>query len=157
MQQVVQNIRNCKLSVLDLRDPVARPGLVLIANAASVISAGTEKLTMELAKKSLLGKARERPDHVRRALEKMRNEGLLNTIRQLQAKLDEPMSLGYSSAGLVLACGAGVQQFKPGDLVASNGPHAGIVSVPRNLCARVPEGVALEHAAFADSLCGAVY
>jgi predicted dehydrogenase/threonine dehydrogenase-like Zn-dependent dehydrogenase len=149
MRQVVQNVRNGKLDVLQLPDPVARCGQVLIANAASVISAGTEKMTTELARKSLIGKARERPDHVRRALEKFRNEGLFSTLRQLQEKLDEPMTPGYSSAGIVLACGAGVQEFKPGDRVASNGPHAGVVSVPRHLCAAVPDDVPLEHAAFA--------
>lgn len=149
MQQVVQNIRNGKLSVVDLPDPVARPGQVLIANRASVISPGTEKMLVDLAKKSLVGKARERPDHVRRVLEKLRNEGFFNTLRQVRDKLDEPMTLGYSSCGVVLACGDGVQEYKPGDVVASNGPHAGIVGVPRHLCALVPEGVAFEHAAFA--------
>jgi threonine dehydrogenase-like Zn-dependent dehydrogenase len=148
MQQVIQNIRNGKLGVVELPEPMARPGQVLIANAASVISAGTEKMILALARKSLLGKARERPDHVRRVLEKLRNEGVFQTLQQVRTKLDEPMALGYSSAGVVLACGAGVQEFKPGDLVASNGPHAGVVSVPRQLCARVPEGVRLEHAAF---------
>lgn len=104
---------------------------------------------MDLAKKSLLGKARERPDHVRRVLEKVRNEGLFETIDSVRKKLDEPMTMGYSSAGIVLACGDGVQHFKPGDRVASNGPHAEVVSVPQNLCARVPEGVPLEQASFA--------
>src|SRR5262249_52087759 len=85
---------------------------------------------------------------VRRVLEKIRNEGLLHTVRQVFAKLDEPLAMGYASAGIVLACGAGVQDFKPGDRVASNGPHAGVVSVPRHLCARVPDGVPLAHAAF---------
>ena len=121
---------------------------MLIANQASLVSAGTEKMVMDLAKKSLLGKARERPDHVQRVLEKVRNEGLLNTYRQVRQKLDEPMTMGYSSAGVVLACGKGVQEFKPGDRVASNGPHADVVSVPRNLCAHVPNNVSLESAAF---------
>ena len=84
MQQVTQNIRNGKLHVVEVPDPVARPGQVLIANSASVISAGTEKMVLELAKKSLIGKARERPDHVRRVLEKMRSEGLFTTLRQVQ-------------------------------------------------------------------------
>lgn len=149
MHQVLQNIRSGKLSVAEVPDPIAQPGQVLIANAASVISAGTEKMIMDLAGKSLLGKARERPDHVRRVIEKIRNEGLFNTLRAVREKLDEPMKMGYSSAGVVLACGAGVQEYRPGDRVASNGPHAGIVSVPRNLCARVPENVPFEHAAFA--------
>ena len=149
MKQVVQNIRNGKLTVEAVPDPVARPGQVLIANAASVISAGTERAAMELARKSLIGKARARPDHVRRVIEKIRNEGFFRTLAQVREKLDEPMAMGYSSSGVVLACGAGVQEYKPGDRVASNGPHAGIVSVPRLLSARVPDGVPHERAAFA--------
>jgi len=149
VQQLLQNIRDGKLSLARVPDPLAQPGELLIANCASVISAGTEKMVMDLAKKSLLGKARERPDHVRRVLEKVRNEGLLTTIRQVREKLDSPMTMGYSSAGIVLACGAGVQGYKPGDRVASNGPHAEIVSVPRSLCARVPDCVPFDHAAFA--------
>lgn len=148
MQQVLQDIRQGKLSVREVPAPLAGAGQVLIANACSLVSAGTEKMVMDLAKKSLLGKARERPDHVRRVLEKIRSEGLLNTLRQVREKLDAPMNMGYSSAGIVLATGHGVQEYKPGDRVASNGPHAGIVSVPRHLCARVPENVPFEHAAF---------
>jgi predicted dehydrogenase/threonine dehydrogenase-like Zn-dependent dehydrogenase len=149
MHQVLQNVRTGQLRVATVPDPVAQPGQVLIANAASVISAGTEKMIMELSQKSLLGKARERPDHVRRVLEKVRNEGLLNTLRQVREKLDEPMKMGYASAGVVLACGAGVSEYKPGDRVASNGPHAGVVSVAKNLVARVPDKVTFDHAAFA--------
>lgn len=128
---------------------MVRPGHLLVANKASAISAGTEKITMELSRKSLFGKALERPDQVRRVLEKLRNEGILNTFSQVKEKLDEPMSMGYSSSGVVLACGDRVQGFKPGDRVASNGPHAEVVCVPKHLCALVPEGVSSEHAAFA--------
>ncbi|MHB1421810.1 MAG: bi-domain-containing oxidoreductase [Gemmataceae bacterium] len=145
---MIQDVRRGELSVAAVPEPLARPGHVLIANACSLISAGTEKMVMELAKKSLLGKARERPDHVRRVLQKLRGEGFFNTIRQVLEKLDEPMTMGYSSAGIVLACGAGVQQFKPGDRAASNGPHAGVVCVPKNLCARVPDAVPFDRAAF---------
>ncbi len=148
MNQVVQNIRTGQMSVATVPDPMARPGQVLIANVCSVISAGTEKMAMELARKSLLGKARERPDHVRRVLEKMRQEGFFSTLAQVSARLDEPMPLGYSSAGIVLACGAGVQAYKPGDRVASNGPHAGVVSVPAHLCALMPENLQFDQAAF---------
>jgi predicted dehydrogenase/threonine dehydrogenase-like Zn-dependent dehydrogenase len=149
VKQILQNIRDGKLSVADVPAPVAKPGQVLIANASSLVSAGTEKMVMDLASKSLLGKARERPDHVRRVLEKVRNEGLMNTVRAVREKLDEPMTMGYSSAGIVLACGSGVQQYKPGDRIASNGSHAEIVSVPVNLCAAVPDNVPLDHASFA--------
>lgn len=149
MKQVLQNIRDGQLTVTDVPAPVARPGHVVIASEASLISAGTEKMVMDLAGRSLLGKARERPDHVRRVLEKVRNEGLLNTVRAVREKLDAPMTMGYSSAGVVLACGSGVQHYKPGDRVASNGCHAEVVCVPVNLCAAVPDGVPSEHAAFA--------
>ena len=148
MQQVVQDLRSGKLRVVTLPDPLARPGQVLVANVCSVISAGTEKTTLELARKSLLGKARERPDQVRRVLEKLRREGLFSALAQVRERLDEPLSMGYSSAGVVLAGGAGVQEFKPGDRVASNGPHAGVVSVPKHLCALIPEDVPFEPAAF---------
>ncbi|HUG36978.1 MAG TPA: bi-domain-containing oxidoreductase [Candidatus Limnocylindrales bacterium] len=130
-------------------DPVAAFGQVVIATEASVISAGTEKMVRDLARKSLLQKARERPEQVRRVLEKLRQEGLASTVRQVRGKLSEPVPLGYSSAGTVIACGPGVQGVRPGDRVASNGPHAEITSVPRNLCAAIPEGVATEDAAFA--------
>jgi predicted dehydrogenase/threonine dehydrogenase-like Zn-dependent dehydrogenase len=122
---------------------------VLVANRHSVISAGTEKMAMELARKSLVGKALERPDQVRRVLEKMRQEGLLSTVAQVRSKLDESIGLGYSSAGVVLAVGKGIRGFKPGDRVASNGPHAGVVAVPGLLCAHVPDAVSLDLAAYA--------
>jgi predicted dehydrogenase/D-arabinose 1-dehydrogenase-like Zn-dependent alcohol dehydrogenase len=148
MHQIIQNIRNGKLKVIQVPDPAVKPNHVLVANAFSVISAGTEKTMIDLGKKSLLGKAKERPDQVRRVLEKWRNEGFLNTLSQVREKLDEPMAMGYSSAGVVLACGQGIQEFKPGDQVASNGPHAGVVCVPKHLCANIPEGVGLDQAAF---------
>ena len=149
MKQILQNIRSGERSIASVPAPMVRAGEVLIANRASLVSAGTEKMVMDLASKSLLGKAKERPDHVRRVLEKIRNEGLMTTIRQVQKKLGEPMTMGYSSAGVVLACGEEIQHFKPGDRVASNGCHAEIVSVPANLCAKMPESVAFEQACFA--------
>ncbi len=149
MKQVTQNVRSGKLGLVDLPEPMAGPGELLIANAASLISAGTEKSVMGLAKKSLIGKARSRPDHARRVLEKIRNEGLFETIRQVKAKLSEPLPMGYSSAGVVVACGDGVQGYQVGDRVASNGHHAGVVAVPVNLCGRIPDAVPYEHACFA--------
>jgi hypothetical protein len=146
VHQVIQEVRSGKLVVAEVPAPLAQPGEVLVANVASVISAGTERMTIDLAKKSLLGKARERPDLVRRVLEKCRNEGVLTTLRQVRERLDTPIPLGYSSAGIVLACGKGVQNLKPGDRVASNGSHAEIVSVSKNLCARIPDEVEFDQA-----------
>lgn len=149
MKQVIQNVRNGDLSVREIPAPAVAPGAVLIANQSSLVSAGTEKMIVDLSKKSLLGKARERPDQVKRVLEKVRNEGLFATIDQVRKKLDTPMTMGYSSAGIVLACGSGVQNIKPGDRVASNGPHAEIVCVPKNLCAAIADNVEFDQASFA--------
>ncbi|MEO1525421.1 MAG: bi-domain-containing oxidoreductase [Planctomycetota bacterium] len=149
MQQVVQNIRTGDTSVQSIPAPAVGEGQLLIINQSSLVSAGTEKMIMDLAKKSLIGKARERPDHVKRVLEKIRNEGLFETIDAVRKKLNEPMKMGYSSAGIVAACGKGVQHFKPGDRVASNGPHAEVVAVPQNLCAAIPDSVSFDEAAFA--------
>ncbi len=148
MRQVVQSVRSGETSVRELPDPIALRGGVVVANVASVVSAGTERYLVELTRKSLIGKARERPQDVRRVLQKLKEEGLLSTYRQVQAKLDEPFPLGYSSAGIVLECGRGVQDLKPGDRVATVGPHAGVVSLGKNLCARIPPGVNFEQAAY---------
>jgi predicted dehydrogenase/threonine dehydrogenase-like Zn-dependent dehydrogenase len=142
-------LRDGKLLSLVLPSPIAGPGELVVANNASVISAGTERMAAEVTRKSLLGKARNRPDQVKRVLQKIVQEGWLSTFRQVQARLDEPLTLGYSSAGVVLECGSGVEGFRPGDRVASNGPHAGVVAVPRNLCAHIAESVPLDQAAFA--------
>lgn len=148
MQQIVQDRGRGKLRIADVPAPMATPGHVVIANSVSVLSAGTERMARELAQSSLLAKARQRPDQVRRVLQKLRQEGLIKTVQQVRATLSEPQTLGYSSAGIVLACGHGVQGIRPGDRVASNGPHAEVVSVPKRLCAVVPEPVPDEHAAF---------
>jgi predicted dehydrogenase len=148
-KQVVQEVRNA-LTVREIPAPVAGARQVIVANLASLISAGTERYIVELAKKSLLGKARERPDHVKRVLQKMKEEGLVTTLKQVRAKLAEPMPLGYSSAGVVLECGRDVEGLKPGDRVATAGPHAGVVAVGHNLCARIPDVVSFEDAAYAS-------
>lgn len=147
MQHVTQNQRNGKLNIDVAPEPAVQPGYVLIANRASIISAGTERFARESAKLSILGKARQRPDQVLKVLRRIGRDGLRTTVRQVRDRLDEPMSLGYCSAGVVLACGWGVQEFKTGDRVASNGPHAEVVCVPRQLCARIPDGIPFDQAA----------
>ena len=148
MKQVLQDIRAGHTMVREIPDPVAAPAQVVVATISSLISAGTERYVVELAKKSLIGKARERPDHVRRVLQKVKQEGLVTTAQQVMAKLDEPMPLGYSSAGVVLECGRDVHALEPGDRVAMAGPHASVVAVGANLCAKIPEGVTFEQAAY---------
>src|SRR5262249_22802049 len=129
MRQVVQSVRSGETSVRELPDPIALRGGVVVANVASVVSAGTERSIVELTRTPLVGKGRKRPQDVLRVLQKLRGEGLRSPSRQVQAKLDEPFPLGYSSAGIVLECGRGVQELKPGDRVAAVGPHAGVVSL----------------------------
>jgi predicted dehydrogenase/threonine dehydrogenase-like Zn-dependent dehydrogenase len=150
MRQVLQEVDSGATRVREVPAPVCGPREVLIANRASLISAGTERAVIDLARKSLLGKARERPDQVRRVLEKLRREGVLSTLRQVREKLASPLSLGYSAAGVVLEVGAEVDRFRPGDRVASNGPHAEVVAVPQNLVARMPEGLGFPEACYAS-------
>ena len=104
MKQVIQDVRSGATTVKEIPDPLASPGQFLIAEIASAISAGTERYVVDLARKSLLGKARERPADVKRVLQKMRQEGIRTTLTQVSAKLNDPMPLGYSAAGIVLAC-----------------------------------------------------
>lgn len=147
MKQVVQDVRSGRVHVDLLPEAISR-GQVLVSVHASTISSGTERYVLELGSKSLLGKARSRPDQVRRVLEKVRQEGLRVAVSQARAKLADPMPLGYSAAGVVLETGHRVSGFKPGDRVAAAGPHAGIVAVSHNLCARIPDEVPFEAAAY---------
>ncbi len=148
MKQLTQDIRHGKLTIVEVPDPVARPGHVLISNRASVVSAGTESSLLSFGRKSLLRKALDRPDHVRRVLEKAKQEGIGSALSAVSGRLDQAVPMGYASAGVVLECGAGVADLAPGDLVASNGPHAEVVAVPRNLCAKVDGDLSPERAAF---------
>ncbi len=149
MLQVIHDVNGGKTRVLQVPEPIVAAGHVLIGTMSSVISAGTERYVVQLAQSSLISKARQRPDHVRRVLQKMRDEGLIATLTQVRAKLYEPLALGYSAAGVVLACGAGVHDLKPDDRVAVSGSHAAVVSVGRNLCAPIPDGLSFEEAAYA--------
>ena len=137
----------------DVPAPRLATGMVLVRTAASLVSAGTERSSVEFARKSLLAKARSRPDLVKKVMDKARTDGLLTAWDAARNRLDQPSALGYSSAGVVIAVAEGAEGFRVGDRVACAGggyaSHAEIVRVPVNLVAPVPEGVALEDAAFA--------
>lgn len=148
MKQVLQDLANGKTGVVEVPAPLASPGNILIHTTTSLISAGTERMLVDFGKASLFSKARQQPDKVRQVLEKVRTDGLLATLDAVRSKLDQPLPLGYCNVGMVAGVGEGVSGFSVGDRVASNGPHAEVVSVPRNLCARIPEGVADDAAAF---------
>src|SRR5215831_6367422 len=148
MKQVVQEIKSGKTTIREVAPPQVASRHVLLGSRSSVISAGTERSVVDLARKSLVGKALERPKDVRRVLEKIKAEGLRRAYEQTAARLDEPMPLGYSAAGLVLACGAGVQEFKPGDRVAAAAPHSAISLAASILCAKILDNVSFEQAAY---------
>jgi polar amino acid transport system substrate-binding protein len=153
MKQLFQDPKAGTVQVVDVAKPALRPGTVLVRNAFSVVSPGTERSTVSAARDSYLRTARARPDLVRRVLDTVKREGVLAAYRKVQAKLSEPQALGYSSAGTVIDIGPGTQDhFRVGDRVACCGQnvasHAEVICVPTNLAARVPDGVSLEDAAF---------
>lgn len=152
MKQVIQNFRTGKLKVDETPETVCKPGGVLVSNVASLISAGTEKMAIDFAQKSLAGKARERPDLVRQVIGKIKRDGLMNTINAVRSRLEAPLALGYSCAGVVREVGRGAEEFSVGDRVACAGmnyaSHAETVFVPKNLAAPIPEGVGFDEAAF---------
>jgi predicted dehydrogenase/threonine dehydrogenase-like Zn-dependent dehydrogenase len=154
MRQIFQSARSGKLELTEVPDPQARPGHLLVATRASLISAGTERMVVDFARKSLAGKAKERPDLVKKVLEKARRDGVAATFRAVMARLDEPLPLGYSAAGEVVEVGAGLEGlYHKGQRVAVAGAglanHAELNVVPRNLAAPVPDEVPDEAACFA--------
>ncbi len=148
MKQIIQDLKNGNTLLEDVPAPLLRKGHVLIKTRVSLVSLGTEKMLVEFGKGNLLAKARQQPDKVKQVLEKIQTDGLFPTLEAVFNKLDEPLPLGYCNAGEVLAVGDGVTEFKVGDRVASNGQHAEVVCIPKNLCAKIPDEVSYEEAAF---------
>jgi predicted dehydrogenase/threonine dehydrogenase-like Zn-dependent dehydrogenase len=149
MKQIIQDIKNGSTILEEIPVPLIKKGHVLIRTHRSLVSLGTEKMLVEFGKSNLLAKARQQPEKVKQVLDKIKTEGLLPTLEAVFNKLDEPLPLGYCNAGEVIAIGEGVYEFNVGDRVASNGAHAEIVCVPKNLVARIPDNVSYEEAAFA--------
>ncbi len=153
MKQIAQNYKSGDLIVLDVPAPVCRPGGVLVQSLFSLISTGTEMMKLTEAKMSMVGKARARPDQVRKVLDSVTQQGAVSTYKKVMNRLDSYTPLGYSLCGVVVEVGRGAEEFKVGQLVAAAGNehalHAEYNWVPVNLCVPVPAGVAPEHAAFA--------
>ncbi|HEY2981656.1 MAG TPA: zinc-binding alcohol dehydrogenase, partial [Anaerolineales bacterium] len=152
MKQLLQNLRDGRTAVEDVPMPAPRPGFALVRTAASLVSAGTERMVVEFAGKSLAGKASARPDLVRQVIDKARREGVVSAVQSALNRLDQPMALGYSSAGTIIALGEDVPGFRVGQRVACGGGgfavHAEYVLVPRNLLTALPDDVDFESAAF---------
>ena len=153
MKQIAQNYKSGELTVLDSPAPVCRPGGVLVQSLFSLISTGTEMMKLAEAKMSMVGKARARPDQVRKVVDTVSQQGAVATYKKVMSRLDSYTPLGYSLCGVVVEVGQGAEEFKVGQLVAAAGNeyalHAEYNWIPVNLCAPVPEGVSPEHAAFA--------
>ena len=153
MKQIAQNYKSGELTVLDVPAPSCRAGGVLVRSLFSLISTGTEVMKVTEAKLSMIGKARARPDQVRKVLDSVAQQGAVSTYKKVMDRLDSYTPLGYSLCGVVVEVGRGAEEFRAGQLVAAAGNehalHAEFNWIPVNLCVPVPEGVAAEHAAFA--------
>lgn len=148
MKQVLQNLRDGTTHLVEVPAPSVVAGQLLIHATASLVSSGTERMLVEFGKANWVDKARQQPDKVRMVLDKVRTDGLAVTVEAVQSKLDQPLAPGYCNVGRVVELGVGVQGFAVGDRVVSNGNHAELVCVPKNLCARIPGSVSDESAAF---------
>ena len=149
MKQILQDMANGGTTVTEAPVPQCSKGHLLISTTTSLISAGTERMLVGFGKASLIDKARQQPEKVKMVLEKVQTDGLLTTYDAVKSKLAQPLALGYCNVGIVHEVGAGVEDFKVGDRVVSNGPHADMVKVPKNLCAKIPDNVSDESASFA--------
>ncbi|WP_279130990.1 bi-domain-containing oxidoreductase [Photobacterium phosphoreum] len=148
MKQILQDMAKGGSNLVEAPAPKVTTGNILIDTSISLISAGTERMLVDFGKASLIEKARKQPDKVKMVLEKVQTDGLMTTLEAVQSKLAQPLPLGYCNVGVVNAVGNGVNGFKEGDRVVSNGPHADVVRVPKNLCALIPDNVSNEEASF---------
>lgn len=152
MKQVVLNLKDGGLTVEDVPIPTLKGSGVLVRNHYSVISAGTESGLVDLANKSLIGKARARPDLAMKVINKAKQDGPISAFQQAMGRLDKREPLGYSSAGTVISVSEDISGIKVGDRVACAGAgyanHADVAFVPKNLCVKVPDNVDLKNACF---------
>ncbi len=148
MKQILQNMQNGDTVLVEAPTPNVGAGQLLIATTYSLISAGTERMLVNFGKAGWLEKARQQPEKVKQVLDKIKTDGLLTTVDTVRAKLGQPIPLGYCNVGVVLDVGSGVEGFRPGDRVVSNGSHADVVRVGKNLCVKIPDSVNDEAAVF---------
>lgn len=149
MKQILQDLREGGTIVETAPTPNVTKQHLLIETRKTLISSGTERMLVDFGKAGLIDKARQQPDKVKMVLEKVKTDGLMTTVDAVRSKLGQPLPLGYCNVGVVKEVGAGAEEFNIGERVVSNGPHADIVRVGKNLCAKIPEEVSDEEAAFA--------
>jgi predicted dehydrogenase/threonine dehydrogenase-like Zn-dependent dehydrogenase len=148
MKQIIQSFKTGETILEEVPAPVIARGKVLIQTSRSLVSLGTERMLVEFGKSNLISKARQQPEKVKQVLDKIKTEGLMPTLEAVFNKLGEPLPLGYCNVGKVIGVGEGVNEFKIGDRVASNGQHAEFVCIPKNLVAHIPDEVSDDEAAF---------
>ncbi len=148
MKQIMQDMSKGTTDMLACPSPSIVPGCLIIDTSVSLISAGTERMLVDFGKASYIEKARQQPEKVKMVLEKVGTDGFMTTVDAVRSKLAQPLPLGYCNVGLVSNVGKGVNNFKVGDRVVSNGPHADMVRVAKNLCAKIPDNVSDEEASF---------
>jgi predicted dehydrogenase/threonine dehydrogenase-like Zn-dependent dehydrogenase len=148
MKQLIQHLQTGETILEEIPVPQVPKGCVLIKTSRSLVSLGTEKMLVEFGKANFLEKARQQPEKVKQVFDKIKTDGLKPTIQAVFRKLSEPIPLGYCNVGEVVAVGEGITEFKIGDRVASNGNHAEVVCVPKNLVTRIPDNVSDDEATF---------
>ncbi len=148
MKHLLQSVKTGRIRVVDAPAPSTQPGSLVIQTRSSLISAGTERMMIDFGRAGWIDKARQQPDKVRQVIDKAKTDGISATYDAVRAKLDQPLTPGYSQVGSVLEVGRDCPGFSVGDRVISNGSHAEVVRISKNLCARVPDSVADEQAAF---------
>lgn len=148
MKQIFQSLKSGAISIEDVPAPMPQKGQLLIATRRTLVSAGTERMLLDFGKGNWIQKARQQPDKVKMVLDRVRTDGLTATIESVNSKLDQPIALGYCNIGVVIGDSGKDFGYRAGDRVVSNGKHAEVVSVPKNLCTKVPENVTDEQAAF---------
>lgn len=148
VKQILQSLKTGETKITNVPAPRAGHGALLIQTSRTLVSAGTERMLVDFGKAGLIEKARQQPDKVRMVLDKIKTDGLMPTIEAVLNKLDQPLPMGYCNVGVVSGVGSGISGFLVGDRVASNGRHAEVVSIPVNLCAKVPDEVTDDEAAF---------
>ncbi len=148
MKQIIQDLKSGDTILEEVPVPMVRKGTVLIKTHRTLVSLGTERMLVEFSKANFIDKARQQPDKVKQVIEKIQSDGLRPTLEAVFRKLGEPLPLGYCNAGEVIDVGEGVTEFKVGDRVISNGNHAEVVCIPKNLVAKIPDGVSYDEAAF---------
>src|SRR3990167_2078710 len=148
MKQILQSLKSGETILEDVPCPKNTANTVLIETVNTLVSAGTERMLLEFGKANLLGKIKQQPDKVKMVLEKIKTDGLFSTLNAVKAKLDQPIPLGYCNVGRVIEVGEKISGYSVGDRVVSNGYHAEMVRVSKNLCAKIPNVVSDEEAAF---------